>query len=531
MAQVCFKCKVGTGTFLSRNGVSKLYCSDCFSDFCVKTFKNSLFGHCGLSSNEPIAVAVSGGINSMFLLYQLGVLRVMGTIRGGEGRTEFIFLPFHLCEEELVLASTSPVAFSAGTNISGDMPLEEGLFSTFSSTRGAGDSSPKRFSPSAKRQATFFEHLRVQFQLLPLSILKQMEKWEWASQPLFPQQRNEPPLKVFNYSDFFSEDQMEFLCTVLHHRNISHDCREELYYRVRESVLRAAAHRLSCDWKKKKETLPDSHDMASGILSFNRVSQWVHYISGENAVRCCVNALNSVVTGGGGCSLLQQAGFCSFFHHVRQMRPLRMLLPNEVVLFCRLHHLEGLYTPTLSTGMSVSSVRRVLEGFTYELMSVHRTILFNVLTVVSHLDAERLFPLSSRSLDSEKGVDAHKKKHMVFSKVMSRHEYLSKNDPPQLPFRGGAGSVADEEKMCFMCGCPIHSGAAANVSEGKQSSAVVGEQEHEEDQYGDSREAGKRTDLVCCIPCRECINSTFYSKRNIAPLSSWIEICKSILQK
>lgn len=538
MTQVCFKCMKSNGSILSRNGASKLYCADCFSEFCVKTLKNGLFVHCGLPSSEPIAVGVSGGYNSMFLLYQLGVLRVMGTVRGGEGRTEFVFLPFHLCEEELVCpfpSSRSSISSCSGSSNAG-APVEELPQRTSLGIRSVVDSAPEFSSLRAKRQHSFQEYLKEHFQLIQKTILEQLEKWEWASQPLFSQDHDEQSLKVFRFSDFFSKDQMDFLHAVLHDSSMSHDCREELYYRVREGALRAAAHRLSEEWKTRNAggSPKDVLDIpASTPMNASSLSQWVHYMSGENAVRCCVSALHSVVTGGGGCSLLQHAGFCSFFHHVRQMRPLRMLLSNEIVFFNRLHHIEAFYTPTLSTGISFSSVRRVLEGFTYEMMATHRTILFNVLTVVSHLDPKRLFPVSSGSLEGENGVDLKKKKHMVFSKVASRHKYLSMSKPPQLQYTWDSPSITSlQEKMCFMCGCPIHSEAVVSISETKEVPTYLTGQTETTAKAEDGEELCTESGLVCCIPCRECINSTFYCRKGATTWSSssWIEICRTFLE-
>lgn len=530
MSQRCFKCSEASGSIPSRNGVSKLYCVDCFSEFCVKALKNSLFTHCGLPSDEPVAVGVSGGINSMFLLYQLGILRVMGSMRGGEGRTTFFFLPFHLCEEELVLPVTSspPSVSSSCTSSSNSSPFEQLIQSrssaTDSSTRLSLSSLPLQF----KQQNSLLDHLKNQFQLLQTSILQQMERWEWSNQPLFSHQQGAETLKLFCYSDFFSEAEMNFLRAVLHSSHISHNCREELYFRVREGVLRAAACRMSSDWKNSH---PQSVTTAEAVpLHSTGMSQWVHYLSGDNALRCSVNALHSIVSGGGGCNLVQRAGFCSFFYHVRQMRPLRMLLSKEIFFFNRIHGIEGLYTPTLSTGSSLSSVRRVLDEFIHEMVSSHQTIVFNVLSAVSHLDTERLFPLSSDSLDGQKESDMPQKKRAVFGKVVARHEYLIKNRPPHLlSFWDSPSSSSTEEKMCFMCGCPIYCAEAVRVAESEAISGSGVNEENEQELNQNDAKSTEMSCLVCCIPCRECLNSTFYSKRGVGSLSMapWIDICKN----
>lgn len=530
MSQRCFKCSEASGSIPSRNGLSKLYCVDCFSEFCVKTMKNSLFTHCGLPSDEPIPVGVSGGMNSMFLLYQLGILRIMGSMRGGEGHTTFLFLPFHLCEEELVLplSSSLPLTSYSSTSSSNFSPLEQlrqsRSLATDNSTRLSSTSLPLQ----SKQESSLLEHLKDQFRLLKTTISQQMQRWEWGNQPLFSHKQDEETLKLFCYSDFFSEAEIDFLRAVLHSSHISHNCREELYFRVKEGVLRAAACRMTSDWKKNH---PQSVTRSEGVPQLSPcMSHWVHYLSGDNALRCSVNALHSIVSGGGGCNLVQRAGFCSFFYHVRQMRPLRMLLSKEVFFFNRMHGIEGLYTPTLSTGSSLPSVRRVLDEFIHEMVSSHQTIVFNVLSVVSHLDTERLFPFSSDSLGSQNEADKSQKKRALFGKVASRHEYLIKNSPPHLlPFWNSPSPSPTEEKMCFMCGCPIYRAEAVPLAENDIISETEVNQECGHELSQNDSKSREESCLVCCIPCRECLNSTFYSKRSVGPtsLAPWLGICKN----
>lgn len=106
---LCFKCHKTTGRVASRDGVTKLYCNDCFALYCIKLVRDGLFMHCQVASNEPIAVAVSGGPASMFLLHQLGMLRLQQRHQRKDAANnvatldELILLPFHLNEHELLV--------------------------------------------------------------------------------------------------------------------------------------------------------------------------------------------------------------------------------------------------------------------------------------------------------------------------------------------------------------------------------------------------------------------------------------------
>eukprot|EP00796_Vickermania_ingenoplastis_P004289 gene4289-3105_t len=428
---LCFKCKGSTGSIPSRDGGSKLYCINCFVGFCSRTMKDTLFGPCALPCEEPIVVGVSGGPNSLFLLHQLGILRAQGALRGGGGATRFFFLPFHLREDELILP-------------------------------------PLRVSPPNTRKETLWEATRVklsqQFEVLQQQLEQHVYEWSWASAALFERDA----ITVFRYSDFFTPTEMQFLLSVLHHPHISLTSREMLYARVKEKILVLAARRVREKWDGQPEC---SH---SGACS----SQWLHLVLGDNAVKCCITALQTVVTGGGGCALLHHASFRGYAHQAVHLRPMRMLLPREVLLYNRVHGITGGYTPALRTGTSLASIHSVLEEFVYRSTVTHRTVLFNVLTVVTRLDAQKLAPTTSGVLDCTKGVEHMEKKHMVFSKAMHHHHYLITHAPPILK---GCG-----EHLCFCCGCPV-SFCTPNAADARH----------------------------LCVPCRDCINDTFSEKHRL----------------
>lgn len=510
----CFKCKKNTGSVPSRDGAAKLYCTDCFSEFCTKTFRDTLFGSCAFPSDEPIAVGVSGGPNSLFLLYQLGVLRCQGMLRGGEGRTSFLLLPFHLREDELVIPPMCPL-------------IEEGV------ERTARNNAWRTWNGAARqeRMASFTEVLERQFEVVQNEVERNVGAWEWANVRLF-----EPgALRIFRYSDFFTPEELIFLKSILHHPHVSLTCREELYTRIRHNILMSAAKRLCSEWAFQQEQ--DLRQSGRGATHQQASSSWMHFISGENAVRCCINALHSLVVGGGASRMLQQAGFRSFSHRVVGMRPLRMLLPKEIVLFNRLQGMGISYTPALSTGTSLPSFYRVLETFVYQTTVNHRTIIFNVLTIVSRLNADALFPVTASVLDSQKGIETMDKKRMVFSKAAYRHAFLQENPAPRISYSSsalldtqdsnvvnahaeiankdslltsgplcsmGAAPVStvnhddhQQEVLCFVCGVPFSISDGDNRNELR--SPMVNDVTHSPSN-------------MLCLSCRECINDTFAAK-------------------
>lgn len=468
----CFKCKVKPGTVPSRDGVSKLYCSSCFSEFCTKAIREALFGSCGVPSDEPLPIGVSGSHSSLCLLYHMYVLAREGSLRGGSGRLNFFLLPFHLCEVELVCSFPLKASFGKAE------------FSSDGENNGLGSSEANL--PRSKSCNSMEMRLIQYCNDLVNNLEAQLNSWSWLGAPLFSPRK----LRIFRYSDFFSEKELEFLQSVLHHPQISLSNREELYDRLRQSTLCAAAQRITNEWRSMNTKEDESLQALNG--SPQDKSLWVHHIVGDTAIRCCVEALRSLSVGGGGGVMLQRAGFRSFSHHVVTLRPMRVLLPREVVLFNRLNGIHGYFGPTLSTGFSKCSVLKVLENFVYRIVSTHRSILFNVLAVVTHLSAKELFPDTFGVLDSTKGLETMDKKCMVFSKAVLRHTFLSTNSPPQLS--GVYENVSTlkgnvlRERRCLICGYPFlpHVNAArGDVAEGFACSIAI------------------------CVSCRECINDVF----------------------
>lgn len=497
---LCFKCKKNTGSVPSRDGAAKLYCVDCFSEFCTKTFRDSLLGACAFPSEEPIPIGVSGGPNSFFLLYQLGVLQRQGEMRGGEGKTRFFLLPFHLVEEDLVLP---PVSEGVG------MTQAEGTLRSNTLKERTG-------LARQERMAAFRDTITRQFAALQEGVERQMATWQWANVRLF----ETGALRVFRYSDFFSGEELLFLQTILHHPHISLTCREELYTRIRHNILMTAAKQLCKEWKQRhrQQGVEEAPTQREGNEEGSvNPSAWTHFVSGDNAVRCCINALHSIVVGGGASLMLQRAGFRCYSHSVVEMRPLRMLLPKEVVFFNRIHGIVGSYTPALSTGTSLSSFYRVLEAFVCQTTLQHRTIIFNVLTVVSRLDAEALFPLTASVLDSQRGIETMDKKRMVFAKAGYRHAFLQQHPPPFIsysPVQVRASGVDAKGSSCFSVQPSTTTAAAAAAETGILEEVIC-------HVCGSSFCPPKAFDqassvFLLCVPCRECVNDTFASKCNVS---------------
>lgn len=446
----CFKCKASSASIPSRDGVSKMYCVDCFTFFCSKLFRDTLFSQCALPSDEVIAVGVSGGIHSMFLLHQLGILKNEGLSRGGEGHTKLLFFPFHLREDELIQPSS--------------------------------DSGHTTVSSSSSR------HLS-QFASLQHRITDQAYQWKWSSEALYAP----GTIRIFTYKDFYSPSEISFLRGLLH-SSLSLTCREELYHRIRQSTFTAAVNRITAEYQS-----------AEGPS--RAPSPWLHFLTGSGALRCGVEALYSlVVAGGGGAAMVQSSGFRSYLHNVVHLRPLRMLLPKEILFYNRIWGIGGSYTPSLSTGTSSPSFKRVLETFLYESLTTHRAVLFNVLSVTTKVDLVALgLPLTAAVLNPSNGVELMNKKRMVFARAKHHHHYLSSHPPPVLEGtrpdeREGDGSHEGKEKMCVVCGIPISS-APSLLSAQVQTAAYV-----------------------VCVSCRECINEVFLVKNDVTSLEHWMSV-------
>ncbi|KEG10359.1 cytoplasmic tRNA 2-thiolation protein 2 [Trypanosoma grayi] len=402
---VCFKCKGQPGVVCSRDGASKPYCSGCFLEFCTRLMRDCLFRHCGVPCGEPLAVAVSGGHSSMALLHQLGVLRAQNRTRPGGGRVDFEFLPLHLREDELVI--------------------------------------PPQRCDAQQQQAELqrvVATMTEQFDRLEAMIRTQCTQWEFASAPLF----TEEEVCVVRYSDYLSEAELQSFHALLHHPRLSLSDRELLHTRLRQRVLSvAAADRINA-WKQERR----------------RSGGWHHLLVGENALRCCTTAFREVMSGAGA-NVVHHGGFRGFVNQCLVLRPLRTLLPRELVQYCHLQEIWGGYTPALCTCTSLRSINRTLEAFFNNMMRSYRTSVFNVLNTIAKLDVETAS--EPTDVDLQLGATAQQAKRVIPGKTAQHHyKHLQATSPPRYSWRlkdetcPAAQSAGESPKqLCLLCGCLI----------------------------------------------------------------------------
>ncbi|KPA76477.1 hypothetical protein ABB37_07788 [Leptomonas pyrrhocoris] len=305
----CFKCKQGIGTVVSRDGPKTLYCTDCFLHYCTGAVRENALQQCCLASHTPLAVAVSGGPNSLLLLRELGQLRrkmqsqyhrqqpphlhdrdnkagapallSSSTVSAGAA---FDLLPFHLCEAQLVIPPplpTPPVTTAASAE----------------ATQFPATSSVRRAAVEQVRAS-----MQLQFDLLRKLVQQQPPRWVYHDEILDgkkkkrQQQRkkntmtagsaetaSESPaadattvstggtreedavcatqpspflyekseVRIFQYSDFLPPVYMAEVRHALHDGRLSLTDREALYDRVKQQVLCRAAQRVSDEYRER----------------------------------------------------------------------------------------------------------------------------------------------------------------------------------------------------------------------------------------------------------------------------------------
>ncbi|KAG5484039.1 hypothetical protein LSCM1_05893 [Leishmania martiniquensis] len=317
----CFKCRQAIGTIASRDGPAKLYCPDCFLAYCAGAVRENAFRHCRVPSDVPLAVAVSGGPNSMMLLHELGQLRY--TARDhlrrqplaqqrwacAQGRqsdgasassssaasassvSNLILLPFHLCEDELVLPSppspppqsssflSSPLLHESSGRHEAIEKARSTMEEQFKTLRKYAlqqpprwayrDEAPSRRSSAKKKRnkmpaavgtgAARADSPYVAASAPPCS--GDDRDLSPASSPQHGQaergdESTAPParlydageVRLFYYSDFLGEAYRSEVRHALHASRLPLSDREALYARVRQQTLCRAAHRLCTEY-------------------------------------------------------------------------------------------------------------------------------------------------------------------------------------------------------------------------------------------------------------------------------------------
>ncbi|KAH8611484.1 hypothetical protein ERJ75_000999000 [Trypanosoma vivax] len=430
---LCFKCKAEHAVVCSRDGPGKPYCCRCFTDFCTRLIRDSLFRSCGLPCNEPMVVAVSGGHSSMMMLHQLGLLRMQNRLRPGDGYVAFELIPLHLQEVELIAPSL-------------EEPQEPCVSSTKDGTHGQGSVSGAGNTELRRAASGVIE----QFEMLEELVRTHCTRWEFASVPLFTPDE----IIVVRYSDYLSPTELRAFRLALHHPRLSLTSRELLHTRIRGRVLAIACVDMINRWKRARQ-------VANG---------WHHMITGENALRCCVTALRELMSGGSGGNVVHHSGHRGLVGQCVVMRPLRTLLPRELVIYCSLHGIANGYTPTLGTYTNIRSINRTLEAFFNSMMTSYRTSIFNVLNTVMKLDvgaAAELLDVDLHApttttvgdgvLPSARGQQQnHKQLKRVIPGKMAQHhfEQLKRKDPPRHRWGGEATEfLQPDEYLCLVCGC------------------------------------------------------------------------------
>ncbi|RNF15944.1 cytoplasmic tRNA 2-thiolation protein 2 [Trypanosoma conorhini] len=407
----CFKCRQSQGVASSRDGANKPYCAECFVEFCTRQIRDNLFKHCGMPCEVPLVVAVSGGPGSMALLHQLGVLRMQNRLRPERGQITFNFIPLHLREDELVLPL---LAEASGSKVRGS--LQEELHRVAATMAG-------------------------QFDKLETMIRTQCVQWEFGSTPLFTTDE----VCVVRYGDYLSPREMQAFRELLHHPRLSLSERELLYGRLRQRALAAATIECISRWHQAR----DVPNMG-----------WHHMLTGENALRCCVTTFRELMSGDGE-NLIHLSGYRGFLSQCLVLRPLRSLLPRELVLYCRTQGIWAGYSPSLSTKTSLRSMNRTLELFFNNMLQAYRTSVFNVLNTVNKLRAQTAPELTC--VDLQLGVSPQQAKRVIPGKTAQHHyEQLRTKQPPQHSWcckSGGMPSSPENDErnhpLCLLCGCLI----------------------------------------------------------------------------
>ncbi|CBZ24767.1 conserved hypothetical protein [Leishmania mexicana MHOM/GT/2001/U1103] len=334
----CFKCKQAIGTVVSRDGPAKLYCPDCFLAYCAGAVRENAFQQCLVPSDTPLAVAVSGGPNSMMLLRELGQLRYktqdrirrqqlvpqrQAPAQGGKSRStsasspparstplasSLILLPFHLCEDELVLppplssSSPSPSSLHAmSARHEAINQVRSTMEEQFATLRKYVQQQPPRWvyhgevpcghKKSKKKQKDLTAAVRTGAARAGGANVATPEPSHGGGdggsgstaapspQPL--QQHDaeasgeasaataclfdDSEMRLFRYSDVLSGPYLSELRYALHASRLSLSDREALYARVRQHTLCRAAQRVCQEHRQRKVAAAAAAGVVGGV--------------------------------------------------------------------------------------------------------------------------------------------------------------------------------------------------------------------------------------------------------------------------
>lgn len=338
----CFKCKADQAIIATREGPKKSYCVACFTDFCNRTVRDALFRDCLLPPDVPVVLCVSGGVNSMAMLHLLGVLRQTNMTRGGTGKIFFDFRVLHLTEEDVVAPASEFDAAAIAHTITS--------FASSPSPVGGIAGAGSLVDPAG----IVVKSMR--------SIIEEIE------------------------SDQGGRNKDNNIFPLSSRRASTTDLEEE--YLIRKRVaLSYAAKKYCCSPLPSATTTTIGTDCDSEVGGASS-APLVLMVMAENAVVSCTRALGDLVRGKGAQIPSNSALRSRVQGGAYAMRPLRGLLPKEIIMYCKVSAIPWSTTPTPTTAAGVfggKSTNRLLQSFISTLMQTFPSTPFNVLNSVTKL--------------------------------------------------------------------------------------------------------------------------------------------------
>lgn len=373
----CFKCRGDVAMIATREGAKKSYCLSCFLDFCHRTVRDTLFRQCLLPPKVPVVVTVSGGVNSMAMMHLLGVLKQQNIRRQGGGRIVFDLRVLHLTEEGLF-----------------DAPEEADERSPLSSAPSAA----QRTAELVRAAATAMYEGAPMYNSSDVYIgsMKEILR-EMATAGKHDHRGDEDP------------NTISLALAALSKKAAPSDV-EEAYL-----LLKRAAIAYACRTKFAPFGESENSSLSSETPTLS--------LTGENAVMCCVRALGDLTRGRG--AMIPDSSSCRGLLHqaVYAMRPMRGLLPKEVILYCKANGVP--YTtplhPTAASAAANRSVNRILQRFVSSLMQSYPSTPFNILNSVTKLAAV-VQPSGAASSDMHN--DAAETSSVASSSASSQQKFI-----------------------------------------------------------------------------------------------------------
>lgn len=426
----CFKCKKHPAVIATREGPVKSYCQVCFLDFAHRTTRDTLFRQCYLPPNVPLYVCVSGGMNSMAMLHLLGVLRQQNALRGGSGKIDFQLRVLFLREDLFLPSSPSSSSSSACCSMDPWSDVEGMIRKAAAETIWEGLHPTPLFAPS---EVLVYSMKEVLLADCSAEVADQVTALQEQQQMMAASSSSSSLTDV-----------------------------EEEYLLVRRMALAAAARQALRAHNHLQRTVDQ---MKEGEVSQQQVP---HLLLAENGVLCCVRALNDLCRGQGS-SIVNHSSARGVVHGCFVLRPIRSLLPKEV-----LHYVKRCSVPyrTIPTPANqIPRPRRSIQGALLDtvcrLSLSFRATPFNILNSITKMadsqnraqscsaastvdDAASTSSASAASSKFVLGKAAVKNFEMIDNFLATEHDQLVFHDPSW----SCSGSREDERdhRPVLMCG-------------------------------------------------------------------------------